>query len=130
MAEHTDIHNESDGDAAGVSPNGDASGSDLPESPTASAEPATGPLDDTLEIPENQEKPLAPPAAELTLNERIERRLHDTAALLSEKELLQMVYVMKKASKAYYLSWKEDSNRLFSLQVDLKRRQKRYATKG
>ncbi|MCX6104852.1 MAG: hypothetical protein NTY08_03370 [Proteobacteria bacterium] len=130
MAEHTDIHNESDSDAVGVSPNVDASGSDMPEAPTASAKPATGPLDDTLEIPENQEKPLAPPAAELTLNERIERRLRDTAELLSEKELLQLVYVMKKASKAYYLCWKEDSNRLFSLQVDLKRRQKQYATKG
>ena len=130
MAEHTDIHNESDGDAASVSSNGGASGSDLPVPPTTSAKPATGPLDDTLEIPENQEKPLAPPAVELTLDGRIERRLKDTAELLSEKELLQMVYVMKKASKAYYLSWRDDSNRLFSLQVDLKRRQKQYATKG
>ena len=130
MAEHTDIHNENDLAVAGVSVNGDASGSDLPEPPTTSAEPATGPLDDTLEIPGNQEKPLDPPVVELTLNERIERRLSDTAELLSEKELLQMVYVMKKVSRSYYLSWKDESNRLFSLQVDLKRRQKQYATKG
>ena len=75
---------------------------------------------DTAEVPENQAKVAL--AAELSLPQKIERRLTELQAQLAEKEELQLGFVYNSVPKPYYWRWKSEGNQIFSLVVGLKER--------
>ena len=75
---------------------------------------------DTAEVPENQAK--AAVAAELSLVQKIDRRLLDIQAQLAEKERLQLGFVFAGVPKPYYWRWKSEGNQLLSLAIGLRMR--------
>lgn len=92
--------------------------------PAAEAVPPTA--QDTPKLLENQEKPaIAAASRPDTLESRLLRRHQVIDDLLREKEALQLSYVTRKTPKAYYLSWKTECNRIFFLDMSLRRRVQR-----
>lgn len=97
--------------------------------PAAEALPPTA--QDTPKILENQEKPgIAADSARDSLESRLIRRHQAIDDLLREKEALQLSYVTRKTPKAYYLRWKAECNRIFFLDMSLRRRVQRSKGKG